>query len=311
MIKDFVIGEGALPVDGEANGANVAARDNLYLLDGMGTVLLASEVRALVPEGKNLFAELGTAAPELNALRRTLAEGEDTMYLMQCGAVPVLLVRYLWRGNRTLLAVIPDKDLAQALRRPAAYAGVLFAGELAFSPLSASKSMPADERVYRAAQEWISPYRALRAASEEHAVGVRDLLSFLVSRTVRLAEVCGVRALYYYSGIGYATVCNINYPLLMASLSAAMMAVRCLAKEKTAYFSIEREGDKDPLIYVRLYPEGEGEQAALHQLPHSISAQEGELLCFSHPSIAGASNIRFSICQKPLEALEVRNRFFR
>ena len=305
MIKDFIIGEGALSVDGEVL-PDERLQDNLYLLDAKGIIISCREARPLLKMGDDFFGQLGTDAAELNALIRTLEAGEDTMYLMQCGPLPVLMIRYLWRGNRTLLAVIPRKELAQPLRTPGAYAEILFPRELAFSPFSASKIMPADERVFREAQEWIGSYRCMRAANEEYTVGTLGLRQFLTLRTVSIAKLCGVRALYYYSGIGYVTVQRVNYPLLIADLVAVMMSVRCAAREQTVYLSIEREGERDPMIYARFYLDQEVQPPELNCSRRPASLSGAKLSLFEDAVQSGLWHVRLPICMPELEAMELR-----
>ena len=306
MIKDFIIGEGALSVDGEALPDEQLLQDNLYLLDANGIIVSCREARPLLKIGDDFFGELGTDPAELRALERTLGQGEDTMYLMQCGPLPVLLIRYLWRGNRTLLAVVPRKELAQPLRTPGAYAEILFPRELAFSPLSASKIMPVDERVFREAQEWIGPYRCMRAANEEHVSGALGLRQFLISRTVGIAKRCGVRVLYYYSGIGYATVQNVNYPLLIADLVEVMMSVRCKAREQTVHLSIEREGERDPMIYARFYLDQVVQPPEFNCSRRPASLSGAKLSLFEDAAQSGLWHVRLPICMPELEAMELR-----
>ena len=306
MIKDFIIGESALPIDGEVLPEAALQQDNLYLLDERGSIISCREARPLLTMGGNFFSQLGVAAAELKELARTLDEGKDTMYLMQCGPVPVLVIRYLWRGNRTLLAVIPGKELARQLRTPGAYAEILFPQDLAFSPLSASKIAPLDETVYREAQEWIGPYRYMRAASEEHVSGAGNLMQFLISRTVGIAKRCGVRALYYYSGIGYVTVQNVNYPLLIANLVAVMMSVKRAGREQTVYLSIEREGGRDPVIYARFYLDGELQLPELDRAQRAVSSRGATFSLFGDAAQNGLRHVRFSICAPMLEAMELR-----
>lgn len=305
MIKDFIIGEGALPIDGEVL-PDEHLQDNLYLLDANGIIVSCREARSLLKIGDNFFHQLSTDSAELRALERTLTQGEDSMYLMQCGPLPVLLIRYLWRGNRTLLAVVPRKELAQPLRTPGAYAEILFPRELAFSPLSASKIMPVDERVYREAQEWIGPYRCMRAANEEHVSGVVGLRQFLISRTVGIAKRCGVRVLYYYSGIGYATVQNVNYPLLIADLVAVIMGASRTGREQTVYLSIERAGELDPVIYARVYLEGKEPLSELDWPRQSLSLSGAELSLFEDAAQSGLWHVRLPICAPALETMELR-----
>lgn len=306
MIKDFIIGEGALPIDGEVLPDENLSQDNLYLLDADGIIVSCREVRPILKIGDNFFHQLGTDPAELRALERTLGQGEDTMYLMQCGPLPVLLIRYLWRGNRTLLAVVPRKELAQPLRTPGAYAEILFPRELALSPLSASKIMPADEAVYRAAQEWIGPYRCMRAASEEHVSGAIGLRQFLMSRTVGIAKRCGVRVLYHYGGIGYATVQNVNYPLLIANLVAVMMSVKRTGQEQTVYLSIERAGELDPVIYARVYLDGKESLTELDWPRQSLSLSGAERSLFEDVAQSGLWHVRLPICVPALETMELR-----
>ena len=302
MIKNFEIGKGAFPVDGEVLPDTRALQDNLYLLNEGGEVISAREARPLVTVGENFFAALQTTPGELEAMERGLKGLHDTMYLMQCGPLPVLAMRYLWRGERTLLAAVPKGTLARALRTPAAYDGVLFQGDLEFSPLSAAKRMPPDEEVFRAAQEWIAPYRFLRAAKEELVPDTRNLMQFLISRTVTLAKLVGVHALYYYSDMLYTTVINVNYPLLMARLSAVMMAIRRVAREQTAHFTIKREGDGDPEIYVSFYLDGDG---ALPELTcgSRLTGCESGVSFFANPTVKELYHIRFSFCTKPVEEM--------
>jgi len=304
MIKNFIVGEGAFPVDGELIPDERELQDNLYLLNEAGEVISSREVRPLLRVGQNLFAALGTEDGEWRKLSHTLAERFDTMYLMQCGPVPVLMMRYLWRGNRTLLAAVPRGSLAVALRTPAAYAGVLFPQDLDFSPLSASKRMPADETVFRMAGEWAAPYRFLRAAYEEHEARSLQLMQFLKSRTLALARMCGVHALYYYSGIGYATILNVNYPRLMAGLAAIMMAVRRVAAEKTAHFAIEREGEGDPVLLVSFYAH---DDARPPELFCGADAGEGtKISFFANPTEKGLYHVRFPFCTPPVEVTGLR-----
>lgn len=304
MIKDFIIGEVALSVDGEVLPGKL--QDNLYLLNASGIIVCCREARPLLKIGDDFFGELGTDPAELRALERTLGYGEDTMYLMQCGPLPVLMIRYLWRGNKTLLAVIPRKELAQPLRAPGAYAEILFSHELAFSPLSASKIMPVDERVFREAQEWIGPYRCMRAASEEHVSGAMGLRQFLISRTVGIAKRCGVRALYYYSGIGYATVQNVNYPLLIADLVAVMMGAGRVGREQTVYLSIERTEAFDPVIYARVYLEGKELLSELDWPRQSRSLSGAEFSLFEDAAQSGLWHVRLPVCVPKLEEMELR-----
>ncbi len=306
MIKNFTLGEGAFSADGEVLPDGATLQDNLYLLNKACVVISAREVRPLVSVGENFFAALDTNKRELEALQRELSDWNDTMFLMQCGPLPVLVMRYLWRGDRTLLVAVPRGALAKALRTPAAYDGVLFPMDLTFSPFSAAKMMPPDEKVFRAAQEWIAPYRFLRAANEESVGGAHNLMQLLVSRTIALARLCGVRALYYYSDMLYTTVINVNYPLLMARLSAVMMAVRRVAKEQTAHFTIKREGDGDPVIHVSFYLDTACELPEL--VCGSRLADDGGhgISFFANHTVKGLYHIQFSFCSKPSEQMGLR-----
>ena len=299
MIEKFTVANTPFPLDGELIPEG-SAGDNLYLLAEDGTVLSLREARPLLKVGENLFTAFSTSEAEYKALSCALKEQFDTMYLMQCGPVPVLLMRYLWRGNHTLLAAVPDLPLAKALRTPAAYNGVLFPQDLHFSPLSSSRMMPADEEVFRMASEWIAPYRFLRAAKEEHEADAPGLKQFLKSRTLALARMCDVHVLYYYSGIGYATVLNVNYPKLMAALAATMLAVREAAREQTAYFSIERNGEEDPFLTVSFYLDEERVPGGIAHLLYMGQSHENAAL-FVSPHDKNFYHLRIPFCTKPVE----------
>ena len=131
-----------MPIGGLVPGSTVSHKDNLYWLDENGCVLALRATQSTLTVGARFFEALHTATAERQALYRTLACGKQGLYLMQCGAAPVLILRYPYAADRTLLALIPDEPLFTALRTPAAYfADASLMCEVELSPLSASRHM--------------------------------------------------------------------------------------------------------------------------------------------------------------------------
>ena len=246
-MMDFTM-EASLPISAVVDGTAVAHSDSLYLLDDAGTVLSYRGERSQPSRGTCFWAELGTTRAELAALYRTLEKRETEPYLMQCGPLPVLVLRYPFYSAPYLLAVIPDGEVAQALRTPAAYEGYLY-GELKLSPHSLARKMPYDQAMCNRIRDWLHPYMCVFLREGKRCEEASTLMQILMMRTFRLAKLCGVKAAYDFSGIGFGEVDGIDYKLLAAQKSALMLLA---AQGKEIAIGIERDAGEAPVIYARM-----------------------------------------------------------
>ncbi len=296
----------AFPIGGIADGTVSPLRDNLYLLDGAGNVISSRAVRKIPATGTNFWRELDTMRGELNALCRTLLRGTKSNYLMQCGPVPVLVIRYPYAADLSLLAVIPEGEMAQVLRTPAAYDGCLY-DELQFSPLSASKRMPYDAEICHQVRRWLLPYMCAIGNDGARNEKSYALMQILIARTFRLAHLCGVRAQYDFSAIGYATVEGVNYSLLTAQLIAVMFLAMRAAKDKRVGFSLERAGCAAPVLYARMYLENAADPLPeLASLYHTAASRGLLFEAGFDPARRGLLHLKFEFCAEELSVQQLR-----
>lgn len=301
--------ESTFPIGGVADGRETAFCDNIYLLNSEGTVISCRATRKMPVIGSNFWRELDTARGELTALSHSLARGERRAYLLQCGPLPVLVMRYPFAADSSLLVAIPEGELAVALRTPAAYDGKLFP-DLQFSPLSATKEMPYRQEILDAAKEWILPYLRVVARDGERHEEASELMQILTARTFRLAALCGVRAEYDFGGIGFASVTGVDYALMTAQLLAVMMLTHRAAAEKLVFVSLERAVGEAPTVYARLYLSDPADPLAeLDGLRRATLLRGIRFEAFLDPERQGLLHLRFGFCTPELSVQQLRNPF--
>lgn len=305
-MQDLLVEDIVLPIGGIADGTVNVQQDSLYLLDGEGTVVSCRSLRQIPATGTNFWRELSAARGEVNALYRTLARGERSMYLMQCGPLPVLVMRYPYRANLSLLAAIPAGELAQALRTPAAYDGHL-CRDLQLSPLSVAKRMPYEQEICSKAREWFLPYLRTIARDGSRCEEASTLLQILTARTFRVAHLCGVRAEYDFGGIGYGTVEGVDYALLTAQLFAVMLIAARAARDKYVYLSVERAAGTAPVIYARMcLADATDPLPELTSLRRTAALRGITFEAFFDPARQGLLHLRFSFCSTEISVQQLR-----
>lgn len=308
-MSEMLMFESVFPIGGVADGREAVFCDNIYLLNSEGTVLSCRATRKMPVIGSNFFAELDTARGELTALSRSLARGERGAYLMQCGPLPVLVMRYPFTADGSLLVAIPEGELAVALRTPAAYDGKLFP-DLQFSPLSATKEMPYRQEIFEAAKKWILPYLRVVARDGERHEEASELMQILIARTFRLASLCGVRAEYDFSGIGFASVRGVDYSLMTAELLAVMMLANRAATDKLVLVSLERAVGEDPTIYARMRLTDPADSLdELAALCRAARLRGIRFETFLDPERQGMLHLRLGFCAAELSVQQLRNPF--
>ena len=300
--------EAAFPISAISDGTETAHADTLYLLDRSGTVLSFRGERELPALGTGFFKELGATKAELESLSHTLTKRETEPYLMQCGPVPVLVLRYVSCSVPYLLAVIPDGELGQALRTPAAYADYL-GGELKLSPRSLARSMPYDQATCNLIRDWLHPYIRVFYREGVRCEEASVLMQILTARTYRLARLCGVRAVYDFSGIGFGSIEGVDYKLLGAQLCAVMLLASRIAKNKEVGFLVERREGEAPVVYVRLIAElGEDPLPELKYL-REAAAHRAAVFKWEFDAAQKMLHIHFSFCTPEISVQELRNYF--
>ena len=305
-MSEMLTFENVFPIGGVADGREATFCDNIYLLNGEGTVLSCRATRKMPVIGSNFWRELDTARGEMTALSRSLARGERGAYLMQCGPLPVLVMRYPFSATECLLAAIPEGELAVALRTPAAYDGKLFP-ELQFSPFSAAKEMPYRHEIMCAAKEWILPYLRVVARDGERHEEASELMQILTARTYRLASLCGVRAEYDFSGIGFASVKGVDYALMTAELLAVMMLAHRAAVERLVLVSLERAMGEAPTIYARLCLSDPADSLAeLADLRRAALLRGIRFETFLDPERQGMLHLRLAFCTAEISVQQLR-----
>lgn len=301
--------EASLPISAVVDGTAVAHSDSLYLLDDAGTVLSYRGERSQPSRGTCFWAELGTTRAELAALCRTLEKRETEPYLMQCGPVPVLVLRYPFYSAPYLLAVVPRGEVAQALRTPAAYEGYLYR-ELKLSPHSLARKMPYDQEMCDRIRDWLHPYMCVFLREGKRREEASTLMQILMMRTFRLAKLCGVKAAYDFGGIGFGEIDGIDYKLLAAQQSALMLLAARAAKGRATSICVERDSNGVPVIYARMLLEDS--QDALPELARlrEVAISRGAIFKTEiHAAQEGVLHIRFSFCTPEISLQRLRNPF--
>lgn len=310
-MREQLISNLAMPIGGLVRGSEAVHDDNLYWLDESGTVLAARAKRSVPAIGENFFAALQTALAERRALYRTLECGKQGLYLMQCGPVPVLVLRYPYAANRTFLALIPNEPLFTHLRTPAAYfTDVALMREVELSPISASREMPFCEQIYQALTSWLLPYFRLCAKEGVRCEKPAQLMQWLMFRTARVANAVGVDVQYDFGGIGFAEIGEILYETLFVNiLSLVLAAQRTAAADTPLYLGVIREGVSAPRLYARMQLtaptvpteiEVACRSLAVRGIPHRVwldGAREGLL------------HVELGFCAAPLSKQGMRNPF--
>lgn len=301
--------EASLPISAVVDGTAVAHSDSFYLLDDAGTVLSYQGERSQPSCGTCFWMELGTTRAELAALYRTLEKRETEPYLMQCGPVPVLVLRYPFYSAPYLLAVVPHGEMAQALRTPAAYGEYLYS-ELKLSPHSLARRMPYDQAMCDRIRDWLYPYMCVFLREGKRREEASTLMQILMMRTFRLAKLCGVKAAYDFGGIGFGEIDGIDYKLLAAQQSAVMLLAARAAKGKEIVIGIERNGVEAPVIYARMLLENSEdtlpELANLRKVAALRGATFETQLGVTQKEML---HIRFSFCTPEISLQGMRNPF--
>jgi hypothetical protein len=280
--------------------------DSLFLLDAAGTVLgcrsnLESPVR-----GEDFFAALHTDPAEKTALFETLTAFTEDSYLMQCGDVPVLILRAGFPAARLLVAVVPPKRLHATLRSPAALVDAL-GQHLILSPTSLRTYRAPREKPLDACNEWLIPYQQatfFTGSGKDHGNAVAYVLAGRISRLVAL---CGVLLEYDLSGIGGAPLPNADMRLLSATLTALFLLARRAAPTHGLSLYIERRGPDAPAVHATLQtstPPGDfTELAGLAALAERRGMLFDVARDLKDPSLW---HIAFTFCPKELSLQGVR-----
>ena len=309
-MREQLTGNLAMPIGGMVEGSQQVHTDSLYWLGEDGCVLAARATRKAPLVGENFFEALRTATAERRALFVTLERGKQTPYLMQCGPVPVLILRYPYTGNRTLLAVVPSEPLFTALRTPVSYfTDTPLSREVELSPLSASRTMPLDEQHYMALTDWLVPYLRLCAQEGKRQEKPAALIRWLSFRTARLANVLGIDVQYDFGGVGYAEIKEILYAPLFVNLLSLMLAARRAALPGALYIGIVREGIAAPRLYARLQLQEAGVPREIAFACRALQLRGVPCRVWQDPARESLLHAELGFCAAPLAQQGLRNPF--
>jgi hypothetical protein len=226
--------------------------DSLFLLDAAGTVLGCRSNLEFPVRGADFFASLHTDPAEREALFESLTAFTEDSYLMQCGDVPVLILRAGFPAARLLVAVVPPPGLRPLLQFPAAYVDAL-GQHLVLSPASLRAYRAPREKLLDACNEWLIPYQQasfFNGSGNDHGNAVAYVLAGRISRLVAL---CGVSLEYDLSGIGAAPLPNADLRLFSTTLTALFLLARRAAPTHGLSLYIERRGPDAPAVHATLY----------------------------------------------------------
>ncbi|MBE6604709.1 MAG: hypothetical protein E7639_03260 [Ruminococcaceae bacterium] len=309
-MREQLTGNLSMPIGGMVQGSEAVHDDNLYWLDESGKVLAARATRAMPLVGESFFAALQASVAERRALYRTLECGKQGLYLMQCGPVPVLILRYPYAADRTLLALIPNEPLLTVLRTPAAYfADACLMREVELSPISASREMPLCEKTYQMLTAWLLPYFRLCAKEGKRRERPAELMQWLMFRTARIANAVGVDVQYDFGSVGYAEVGEVLYETLFVNILSLTLAAHRAASEGALYISVIREGVAAPKLYARMQLKEPTVPSEIEVACQALAVRGIPYRVWQDPVRQGLLHAELGFCGAPLSKQGMRNHF--
>ncbi len=304
----FVIGNVILSSDGELDARGEALSGGCFLLSHTGKVLFARGATDLPLVGEQFFEALGTVKGERDVLEKTLLQGAREPYLMQCGKTPVLLLRLPYQGNLTLLAAIPPRAVAEALKNPSPYADIL-GYAIKLSPLSLTVQAASDEFAYRLITEWLQAVMPVVGGPLSREEQARHLASVLQRRLCALARFTGVLVQYDFSALSYGTVTGLDDALLVAMLGAVFCSLSPLARDGVLHIAAVRDSLGEPRLHIRIYTAEEMPPEGLAALLQSLAPRGMTWECYRDPAVADLWHIALPLCAKELSLQQLRNYF--
>ena len=247
-LSDFLVLQSEF---GEADGSELLPIAGLYLLDGNLTVLSQYTDGADVEIGSRFFDTYIAAREERDALAQHLCRHGGDNFLMMCRSTPVLFFCGLFLKTGLLLAVIPTGEIAQTLRAPSAFVGVL--GDLVLSRGALAQYKTHTPEDFARVCEWY--LTVCRTLSHKGAVGVGEVdAAVLGRRASQLAKLTGTRIEFDFRGLGRYSDDTQELTWFTGVVLAALMAARRLCSHKTLYLTAGRE-----------YPGGSALRLYLHR----------------------------------------------
>ena len=124
-----------------------------------------------------------------------------------------------------------------------------------------------------------------------------------------MAKLCGVRAAYNFSSIGFESIEAIDYKLLAAQLSAVMLLAVRVAINREIGLLIERKGGEAPVVYVRM--RADTIEDPIPELRHLREAARLRAAVFKWEFDAAEKmlHIYFSFCTPEISVQGMRNYF--
>jgi len=229
---------------------------------------------------------------------------------MQCGPVPVLILRYPYAADRTLLALIPNEPLLTVLRTPAAYfADACLMREVELSPISASREMPLCEKTYQMLTAWLLPYFRLCAKEGKRRERPAELMQWLMFRTARIANAVGVDVQYDFGSVGYAEVGEVLYETLFVNILSLTLAAHRAASEGALYISVIREGVAAPKLYARMQLKEPTVPSEIEVACQALAVRGIPYRVWQDPVRQGLLHAELGFCGAPLSKQGMRNHF--
>ncbi|MBQ3064593.1 MAG: hypothetical protein IJC99_07350 [Clostridia bacterium] len=305
---DFLINGVMLSADGELDARTPITDGGYFLLSHAGKVLHAYAADGLPKVGDDFFAALGTVKGERDVLEKTLLRGAREPYLAQCGSTPVVILRLPYGGNLTLLAVIPPAEIAEILRRPAAYQEALGV-PISFSPLSVTATALPDEHAYLSIRDWLRTVISATGGTVLREEQAPHLSEVLKQRLSALARFTGCLVQYDLGTLSYGTVLGADDALLAAMLAALCFTVAPIATSRALHVAVVRDRLGEPRLHVRFYSDSPMPQAALSTLLQSLAPRGMSWQCYQDPTVSALWHLSLPLCAKELSLQQLRNYF--
>ncbi|MBQ9097954.1 MAG: hypothetical protein IJY50_00810 [Clostridia bacterium] len=298
---------------GEIDGTKNKFPENLYLLDDSFHVLGVREAtnpeRPCLRQGDDFFAAFPLDPAEGNTLSRALRSLLGDSLLLEAGGRPVLIVTAFFARTRTLLAVVPEKELIPVLDCAAHWADILSEMHLQFSlNMLARKSKECCESDYRTLTGWLQRIQSPVFAQTLTNQGAEGIIAAIAYRLGAVASLCGCRLSYDLKGLGYTMLPSDNMDLLTGLAFSVFMAIRRIARDQQAVIEADRIYTDDPMLYVIFHriPD-DSPVVELEGLIHRASTT-GETLCmYDDPKGTDMCYIQFSFFPKELSAQGIKH----
>lgn len=285
---------------GKTEGNEQAPAADFYLLDGAYTVLGAYTCGEGAPLGSHFFDRFPANRPAKEELREYLASFPHEVLLLRCGRVPIFFVGTFFAHTGLVFAIIPRDTLKQIFAFPAAFHHV--PATLFVSKTGQMYYKAHAEADFAAACRF---YTEMSAPFLYHDQNKEPSLPALFYRAVHLAQLCGVRMTYDFSGLRMAAGEVLDPEFCTGLLLGVMMAARRLDARREVHVYGAYEGA--PVLFLQ-FCGGDGKPHELFPLLSRAEARGRTLDVVRPQNTPDLIQVRAVLTVAPLSVQGVRER---